>query len=129
METNVFLYVVAANPVFGHTAKRILERIERGEEAITSSLAIAEVCIWLEYHKMTEKITLFLKTLQSYPTLLKIDTTYEDLLKADELGSAYRRLGFFDKIYLVQMLRMGVSEIYSNDKEFDRAKGIKRLFT
>lgn len=128
VETNVFLYVMTANPVFGPIAKRIFERIERGEEAITSSLAVAEVCVWLEYHKVKGRVPLFLKALQSYSTLVKIDTTYGDLLKANELVSTYLRLEFFDRVYLAQMLRMGVREIYSNDKGFDTVRGIKRLF-
>jgi predicted nucleic acid-binding protein len=56
IETNIFLYVITAHPEFGPKAKRILERIDSGEQAMASSLVIAEVCAWLEYHKRRTEI-------------------------------------------------------------------------
>jgi predicted nucleic acid-binding protein len=60
IETNIFLYVITAHPEFGPVARRILERIDSGEQAMTSSLAIAEVCAWLEYHKRKTEVETFL---------------------------------------------------------------------
>lgn len=128
LETNIFLYVITANPHFGSTAKTILQRIEDGEEAATSSLVVAEVCAWLEYHKLDDEIDLLFKILQSYPTLTILETTYEDEVKAKDLESHYPKLEFFDRVYLAQMYRLKISEIYSNDKGFDKVKNIKRLF-
>lgn len=116
------------HPDFGQTAKEILERIELGEKAITSSLVIAEVCAWLEYHGVGDRIDVFFKILESYPTLKKCETTYEDELKAEELKSQYSRLEFFDRVYLAQMLRLKLTEIYSNDRGFDKVRGVRRIF-
>lgn len=128
-ETNIFLYVITAHPDFGPTAKEILNRIESGEQAVTSSLVVAEVCAWLEYHGMRDKIDDFFKALQSYPTMKKFETTYEDELRAVELGSQYPHLEFFDRVYLAQMLRLNITEIYSNDRGFDKVAEIERIFT
>jgi len=128
VETNIFLYVITANPDFGPTVREILQRIELGEQAITSSLVVAEVCAWLEYHGMRDKIDTFFKALESYPTLKKCETTYEDELKAEELESQYSHIEFFDRVYLAQMLRLKLTEIYSNDRGFDKVTGIKRIF-
>lgn len=128
VETNVFIYVITAHPNFGKIAKEILTRIEKGEPAVTSTLAIAEVCAWLEYHKMKNKIPTFFEALESYPSLKKIETTYEDMLKAAELADRYRPLEFFDRVYLAQMLKAGIIEIYSNDRGFDRVPAVKRVF-
>jgi len=128
LETNIFLYVITAHPQFGSTSKTILQRIEEGEEAAASSLVVAEVCAWLEYHKLDDKIDLLFKILQSYLTLTVIETTYEDEVKAKDLESDYPKLEFFDRVYLAQMRRLKISEIYSNDKGFDKVKNIKRLF-
>jgi len=117
-----------ANPDFGPTAKEILQRIELGEQATTSSLVVAEVCAWLEYHGIRDKINTFIKALESYPTLKKCETTYEDELKAEELESRYAHLEFFDRVYLAQMLRLKLTEIYSNDRGFDKVTEIKRIF-
>jgi len=129
VETNIFLYVIMAHPDFGPTAKEILKRIELGEQAKTSSLVVAEVCVWLEYHGMRDKIDAFFKALESYPTLKKCETTYEDEVKAEDLKSRYSHLELFDRVYLAQMLRLKLTEIYSNDRGFDKVSGIKRIFT
>jgi len=129
IETNIFLYVITAHPDLGSKAKEILERIESGEQAMTSSLVVAEVCAWLEYHGMRDKIDAFFKALQSYPTLKKCETTYEDELKAEDLKSRYSHLEFFDRVYLAQMLRLKLTEIYSNDRGFNKVSEIKRIFT
>lgn len=128
VETNIFLYVITAHPEFGVPAKRILGRIDSGEDAFTSSLVIAEVCTWLEYHKRKREIGTFLAAVGSYPTLRKSETTYADELRADELERIYPRLEFFDRVYLAQMERLKLKEIYSNDRAFDRVRGIKRVF-
>jgi predicted nucleic acid-binding protein len=128
VETNIFLYVINANSDFGPTAKRILNRIESGEEAVTSSLVIAEVAAWLEYRKKKSEITTFLSIINSYPTLHKREATYADELRANELHDSYPRLEFFDRVYLAQMERLKLTEIYSNDQAFDKVKGIKRIF-
>ena len=128
IETNIFLYVITAHPEFGSIAKRILERIHSGEEAATSSLVIAEVCAWLEYRKKRSDVRTCLEAVDSYPSLLKSDTTYADELRAVELERSFPRLEFFDRVYLAQMERLGLTEIYSNDRAFDRVRGIKRIF-
>ena len=128
IETNVFIYVLTAHPEFGAVAKRILSRVENGEESVTSSLVIAEVCAWLQYHSMKSDVKTFLKALESYPSLRKIDTTYVDLLTAQQLEAKHSHLEFFDRVYLAQMARLSIDEIYSNDKGFDKIRGIKRIF-
>ena len=128
IETNIFLYIITANPEFGLIAKRILDRVYSGEEAATSSLVIAEVCAWLEYHKKKILVEEFLSAVDSYPILQKYETTYADMQRAKELAPTYRRLQFFDRVYLAQMERLKITEIYSNDRAFDKVKGIKRIF-
>jgi predicted nucleic acid-binding protein len=128
VETNIFLYVITAHPEFGPRAKRILERIDSGEEAVTSSLVIAEVVAWLEYQGKKPEVDTFLNAVESYPTLQKSETTYGDELRAGEMKRSYPRLEFFDRVYLAQMERLKVKEIYSNDRGFDRVRGVKRIF-
>lgn len=128
VETNVFLYVIIAHQEFGPIAKRILERIDSGEQAITSSLVIAEACAWLEYRKRKGDVDIFLDAIESYSSLRKCDTTYTDELRAKTLQRSYPRLEFFDRVYVAQMERLKLTEIYSNDRTLDRVKGIKRIF-
>jgi len=41
--TNVFIYSATNHPQFGENARRILERIEQGERAVTSTQVLCEV--------------------------------------------------------------------------------------
>ncbi len=128
IDTNVFIYVLNSDPEFGPIAKRILKRLEEGEEAATSSLVTAEVTIWLEINKLKHTIPEFFRSLESYPSLAKTETTYADELRANELETTYPHLEFFDRVYLAQMQERGITEIYPNDKGFDRVEGITRVF-
>jgi predicted nucleic acid-binding protein len=128
VETNIFLYVMTAHPEFGPIARRILERIDSGEEAATSSLVVAEVCAWLEYQKRGSQVRTFLDAVDSYPSLRRYETTYGDELRAKELEHSYPRLEFFDRVYVAQMERLKLTEIYSNDRAFDRVRRVKRIF-
>ena len=127
IDTNVFIYVLNSDPEFGPTAKRILKRVEEGEEATTSSLVTAEVATWLEINKRKQAIPQFFASMESYPSLTKIETTYADELTANELSTRYPQLEFFDRVYLAQMQRVSLKEIYSNDRGFDRVVEISRV--
>jgi predicted nucleic acid-binding protein len=70
----------------------------------------------------------FLNAVDSYPILRKFETTYTDEQRAKELERSHPRLEFFDRVYLAQMERLKLTEIYSNDRAFDKVKGIKRIF-
>jgi len=59
VETNIFLHAMTAHPEFGHVAKRILGRIDSGDEAATSSSVIAEVCARLECHRRKPEVGTF----------------------------------------------------------------------
>lgn len=121
---------MAQDPRYGATATRILERIEEGEEAATSTLVIAQVCSYLRWGKREEVIPIYLGFLRSLPNLVKVDTIFEDLVEAVEM-SRKLDLGWRtwdDLVIAAQMARMGVMEIYSNDRDFDEILGVKRIF-
>ena len=44
IDSNVFVYHMAEDPRYGDTATEIIERIENGEEAATSTLVILRAC-------------------------------------------------------------------------------------
>jgi predicted nucleic acid-binding protein len=48
VDTNIFIYSATNHSRFGETAKRILERIEKGEKTVTSTLVLCEVAWMLE---------------------------------------------------------------------------------
>lgn len=48
IDTNVFVYSVTNHPIFGKSARRILTRLERGEECVTSAIVLCEIAWVLE---------------------------------------------------------------------------------
>jgi predicted nucleic acid-binding protein len=130
IDSNVFIYHMASDPIHGPDAEAILRRVEGGEETVTSTLTLVQTCSYLRWKRAADKIPLFISFLQSLPKLTKDETRLEDFSAAIELS---KKLGvsinkWDDFVIAAQMLRLNVNEIYSNDSDFDRISGIRRLF-
>lgn len=130
VDSNIFIYVLANDPRYGDTSLKILRRIEKGEEAAISTLVITQVCSYLRWRKRVDIIPTFLKLIRSLVTLRKIQTSFEDFILASKLIEKYNLdWGMWDDLVItVQMQRYKINEIYSNDKDFDRIPGVKRIF-
>ncbi len=130
VDSNIFAYHLAADPVYGKTARKIIERIENGEESYTSTLVIAQVCSYLKWKKRQDAIPLFLSFLKGLTSLRKIETSILDFEEARNLQKQQNLpWAIWDDIVITaQMQRINIKEIYSNDKDFDRIPWVKRLF-
>lgn len=114
MDTNVFVYALTAHPRFGEISKRILERIERGEAALTSTLVLCEVAWVLEAMGRQGDIKPTLEKILSYSSLEVVEVGGDDLLMGAYNMSA-QGVDFNDGVNVALMMRLGVSEVYSND--------------
>jgi predicted nucleic acid-binding protein len=57
----------------------------------------------------------------------KLNTTWDNLLAAlDDVNE--HKIDFVDALTLQTMKKNKINEIYSNDKDFDRVKWIKRIW-
>jgi len=112
----VFIYTLTAHPRFGKTAKNILARIEKGEAAITSTLVLCEVAWVLEAMGRHGDIKPTLEKIMSYQTLDVIDFSGDDLLMGANNMSA-EQIDFNDGVNLALIMRLGISEVYSNDQK------------
>ena len=130
IDSNVFVYHMAGDPRYGSIATQIIERIEDGEEVATSTLVISQVCGYLKWKKRSDVIPKFLQFLRSLPNLIKIDTTFIDFVQAQEICIKHDLDWKFwdDLVITVQMNRLEIHEIYSNDNDFDIIPGVKRIF-
>jgi len=128
VDANVFIYVLVKSPKKDYEiSKRILERIENGEETATSLAVIQEVVDWLEYNNRKKEVRSFLTAVNSYLTMNKLLSTWENFLVAlDDVDK--HKIDFVDALTLQTMLKNKINEIYSNDKDFDRVQGIKRIW-
>jgi len=129
LDSNIFIYHLANDPKDGKRAKAILEAIEDGEEAIVPSIAIAQVCSYLKWKRLSNTIPIFIKLLQSLPTLAKEETTFSDYVAALSLqGKLHLPWSMWDDLVIAgQMQRLSIHEIYSFDKDFDKISVVKRL--
>lgn len=120
---------MASDPRYGATAGNILKRIEAEESSLTSTLVISQVSSYLKWKKKGAVIPNFLEFLQSLPNLTKMETSFSDFIEAKRIErEANTWANWDDLIIATQMKRSGVSEIYSNDSDFDSIRGIKRFF-
>jgi len=128
VDTNVFIYILVKSPKEAYeTSKQILKRIENGEEALTNTAVIQEVVDWLEYNNRKREVESFITGINSYLTMNKINTAWDDMLTAlDDMEK--HDIDFVDALTLQTMKKNNIKEIYSNDTDFDRIKWIKRIW-
>jgi predicted nucleic acid-binding protein len=128
VDANVFIYVLVKSPEKDYKiSQRILKRIENGEETATSLAVIQEVVDWLEYNNRKKEVRSFLTAANSYLTMNKLNTTWDDFLTAlDDVDE--HNIDFVDALTLRTMKKNKINEIYSNDKDFDRVKSIERIW-
>jgi len=128
VDTNVFIYALTAHPLFGRTAKKILERIENGEVAMTTTLVLCEVAWVLEAMGKQGNIKSTLEKIMSYKSLTIVDFNGDDLLMGANNMIA-ENIDFNDGVNLVLMKRLGISEVYSNDqKHLGKLEFMKLIF-
>jgi predicted nucleic acid-binding protein len=128
VDTNVFVYVITAHPAFGPAARRILERIEAGEEALTSTLVLCEVAWVLEAMGRQGDINPTMEKILSYKSLRVVDFGVEDLVMGSVNLTNYR-IDFNDGVNLAVMERNGVKKVYSNDeRHLGRVDSLRLVF-
>ncbi len=130
VDSNVFVYHLAADPTYGQKAKNIIEKIEAGEESTISTLVIAQVCSYLKWKGNEKIIPIFLSLLKGLTSLQKIETSMLDFEEARSLQIQLNLpwVMWDDLIIAAQMKRLNIKEIYSNDKDFEKISWIKRIF-
>lgn len=131
IDANVFVYLLSADPRYSAKALEVLEAAEKGlYEAYTSTLPVSQVLAHLERRRRHRALRLFLDYLEESPITV-VETTWRDFLEARSLAEEHGlplHSMWDDLVIAAQMKRLGVEEIYSNDHDFDRVPGIRRLF-
>ncbi len=128
VDANVFVYVMVKSPKKHYEiARGILERIERGEQAVTSAAVIQEVVDWLEYNGRKSEVRKFLSAVNSFLSLEKLGVDWGDFLPAMDDADRFR-VDFVDALTLQKMRECKIEEIYTNDKDFDRVHWTRRVW-
>lgn len=126
VDTNVFIYAATGHPQFGETARGILDRIEAGEAALTSTLVLCEVAWVLEAMGRQGDIKPTLEKILSYRDLEVAGFDEDDLLVGANNMAIYH-VDFNDGVNAAIMGRLGVTEAYSNDGKHLGAVDFLRL--
>ena len=124
VDTNVFVYWLVSDPIYGERARNLIESIEAGKNALTSALSIVQI-------DWAMRALLQAKTIRKYdPNEMVKSVMGIQNLRIVELSSAACRkalthvkkygLDLEDAIHLEIALRRKCSEILSADTDFDR---------
>lgn len=108
-------------------AKKIIKRINEGEEVVTSIVHISEISNMLKRALPLNELYSLLIGLFSFENIKIVDITKEDYIAAIELIEEIK-LGPNDCLAIVIMEKEGINEIYTFDKGFDRIPMIKRVY-
>lgn len=107
-------------------AKEIIKRVNDGEKVVTTVVHLSEVANILEARENLERATQIVKGLLSKGSIKILGVSRGMYEKAVELAME-RGLGINDSLAVLVMEKLGLREIYSFDRDFDKVGGIKRL--
>ena len=107
-------------------ARTIVTRIHRGESVVLSTVHLSEVANLLEDWMPLEDAQAVERSLCMRESIDILPVDKRDLLEALAIG-AETGLGTTDALAILLMQRLGLPEIYSFDRDFDRQKGIRRI--
>ena len=116
VDTNVFIYSVTNHPRFGKAARKILTRLESGEECVTSTIVLCEVAWVLEAMGKQSYVKPTLEKILSYDGLSVLPFDSDDLLVGSNNMITYG-IDFNDGVNVSIMSKVGINEVYSNDKK------------
>ncbi|MDG7011836.1 MAG: type II toxin-antitoxin system VapC family toxin [Nitrososphaerota archaeon] len=130
VDSNLFIYVMMQDESFAEQSLGVLEGFERGAEVgWTSTLVLSQVFSHLKKRGKFSAIDKFYGYLESSPISV-LETTRDDIVGAQEIknGQSLPWSMWDDLVIAAQMKRAKIDEIYSNDGDFDKIKGLRRVF-
>lgn len=134
VDTNVFVYALLATTrklqpheaSAKEAAKRIIERINKGENVYCSVVHFSELCNILEYYLPQREALALEKGLLLRKNIQVCAVNQEDYLDAVSAAEQYP-VGLNDALAYVLMKRTETTRIYSFDKDFDCFQDINRI--
>ena len=134
VDVNIFIYWLGKHPEFGETAYKWVKKIENSQHGnyLTCTLTLYETLVIiagltgksLKDKAFTEEIIAAITHIKS---LVIEPLKTEDFTTAIALMDEYK-LDYEDAVHLAVATRTGTQKILSNDKDFDRAQWIKRIW-
>ena len=107
-------------------AKKIVTRINEGEETVTSVVHFSEICNILENHLPTQEACTLEKGLLLLDNIAVKEVSEEHYLKALAIAED-QQVGANDALAYVLMKEAGINKIYSFDKDFIKFKDVHTI--
>lgn len=149
VDANIFIYDATGHSRYGETCKEFLHRLERNElKGITSTLTLNEVLHRLTIIELSEKEDVeprevirlvkdnpsvlarasnsftFIEKMHDLSNLDFVAYTKEIAILAETFAQEYLLMSN-DATHVATMKTHGISDIATNDPDFERAEGIK----
>lgn len=126
LDANFFIYCHFDQGSKGEAARGILQKIVRGMQTATSALALDEV-MWVTVKKnVTGEMRSVIERIYATPNLRIVPVSADIPLLALDLIGAHS-LKPRDAFHAAIMRSLGVTEIVSDDSDFDKVNWIKRI--
>lgn len=127
LDTNIILFHIFKDGKFGKKSSEIIRRIDNGEEVFIPLPVLKETLFeLLDYGKSLHETMQIIASFQKDNTKITEDD-FATFLQGLQTAEKYN-LNPTDGVIAALMAKHGISEIYTNDKDFDRIPGIKRIF-
>nr|MDO8044771.1 type II toxin-antitoxin system VapC family toxin [Candidatus Baldrarchaeota archaeon] len=107
-------------------AKEIVKRINEGEFVFISTVHFSEIVNILEDNAPLDVALEVEESILLRENIRFIDVSKKDYLNAIEVAKKFK-VGLNDALAYVAMKRIGIDEIYTFDKDFDRLPDVKRI--
>lgn len=128
VDANIFILAQFGQGEKGEIASRIVGNLEEGKFlGVTCSLTIGEIMWAILRQKRRSNLKELISDVYALPNLSIVDTPAHAPMAALEFMEKFS-LKPRDAIHAAMMHYLGLSAIYSDDADFDRVKGIKRIF-
>lgn len=126
LDANFFVICNFDQTIKGENARKILSKIIAGKKAITSSLALDEVMWVIIKNKKIEALRETIEDIYATLNLTVKEVASHIPLEALDVIEKYD-LKPRDAFHVAIMKNLGVTEIVSDDLDFDEVEWIKRI--
>ena len=126
LDSNFFLFSLFDQTTKGENARKLAQKVINGEKAITSALTLDEVMWIVLKNKRKEALRSAVEGIYAMQNLSVKGVSESIPLDALALMEQFD-LKPRDAFHVAVMKSEGITEIASDDPDFDRVRGLKRI--
>jgi len=126
IDSNIFIFAATDSGKKGKSCRKIIESIDKKKIICSSSYLVIDEVIWILKKKFDKRFALkLIKRIFSLP-IKWVDVNRSVMVKMIEITED-TKLDPRDALHLASMKYNGISTIISEDADFDKISGIKKV--